>query len=424
MKPVGHTFFCADCTEQDEAGPSAPYLPDVMEYYADATGMYGKGVHVLIQTLADMWTRKKPQSQRVYEFVTGFSARLPVKLSSPMYMEGYLHASHFPVIDEVTLHVYGCMPLSLYSSENSKKAGTINVQRYVHEALCDAESTRSYDEACISYYFSVMCLAQAETDGRVPVVRLGLSGGLQHPLSQKEYAEHFGDYVLSEIHYDQSHAKMHVAELCGYIRKYGWPLYFHTQTANMKAFPGLREIYTALQSLQVNVTHFQVLMSRVWERSCKLFYRWIAEDANEPLGPIGHQWIRHEFQSPQSPGNLSHTHALLWGKKVIPPLDKEAYLAETALALTRVTADIREAFAYVEDPDVREDLIAAAEAMQHHPCTSKCLRPDGTCRHGCPHPLNDNPEYTEFALHLPAEMTDLLLQSGIAWRAGRNSTSA
>ena len=66
--------------------------------------------------------------------------------------------------------------------------------------------------------------------------------------------------------YDEKQAKVHVAELCAAIKRFNWPMYFHTQTANMAGFPGVAELYNALKQKQLDVRLFAVHLTCVWHR--------------------------------------------------------------------------------------------------------------------------------------------------------------
>jgi len=247
------------------------------------------------------------------DFATCFSTRLPGIVPAPNYIEAYLHACHFPYIDDVNAHVQGafhaqptntthpnhkqpapnftsysrvyaprtiihiacttlsdfagCMPLPAYS--NPTQYGCVAFERYIQEVLCDPESTRQNDEAWLSYAFSALLNSLRALDKRQPVVRRGLQHALSGNHSQKEYAEKFGEHILPGLMYDQKEAKLHVKELCAAIHRLGWPTYFHTQTCNMRTFPGVAQAYAAIQERELDVRLFLVYLTRVWHR-CSL----------------------------------------------------------------------------------------------------------------------------------------------------------
>lgn len=234
-----------------------------MEYIAEANTRCTASINVLLCTLAEL-TAGKTQSTWVRDMSACITSRLPTSLPASDYIEAYLYTPHFPVVDTDHQHIPGCMPLSMYS-QNGHSSGFVPVKRYLKEAIMDPEGTRPHDEQWTSFAFSVLLNSARNTDDRRPIVRRGLDHGLSEG-SQMEYAERFGEHVIPELTYDGDNARLHINELCAAVKKYGWPTYFHTQTANMKHFPRLSEAYKEIEKRHLDVRIFLPYINRIWHR--------------------------------------------------------------------------------------------------------------------------------------------------------------
>lgn len=329
-----------------------PYVDNELEYVARTAPFFGKGVHVLVSTLAEFRATRKEHANWVHDFVTAFTARLPAVVQASEYMEAYLHASHFPYIDS-NHHVQGCMPLRLYKDTESQRRGFVPLERYVKEVLSDCASTRAYDESWIAYAFSALLMKRLDTDQRRPLIRRGLNHALRHN-TEKEYEERFGEHIMPSMLYDERQAHRHISEICAAIRRFGWPTYFHTQTCNQREFPGLADTYKTIADTQHDVRHFEAYIVRRWHRSAHLFAQWILHGTDKPLGNVRHLWYRHEFQT--DIGNLPHLHMLIWTDEDMAAADESTYFRDASVALERTSADITHAFDYVVDPIRRQEL--------------------------------------------------------------------
>lgn len=273
-------FYSSQCMEDISYHPLVPDVDtsaveiqeEAMEYIAESSARCAAGVNVILCTLAEL-SAGKIESAWVKDFITCFTARLPTNIPAVDYLEAYLHVTHFPYIDLPNKHIPGCMPLSTYASTPSH-AKTVSVERYLQEVVMDPESTRAYDDSWLSYAFSVLLNSARNTDKRAPVVRRGLDHALPAN-TQQEYASLYGEHVLSELLYDSQNAKKHVNELCAMIKKYNWPTYFHTQTPNMKFFPGLAQAYSEMQNRSLDVRLFLPYINRLWHRQTHVHVAYI-----------------------------------------------------------------------------------------------------------------------------------------------------
>lgn len=384
-----------------------PFVEQSLDFVARTAPFFGKGV---LATLAEFAKTRRQHATWVHDFVTAFSSRLPTKVRASDYMEAYLHCSHFPLIDEKD-HVPGCMPLHMYAGTEAAKRGFVPLERYVYETLTDLSSTRSSDEAWISYAFSALLMKRLETDRRLPIVRRGLDHALGAN-TQAAYAEQFGEHVLPGLLYDEKTAHRHINEICSAIKRLGWPTYFHTQTCNMQNFPGVADVYDSIRDLGHDVRHYEAYIVRRWHRAAHLFMQWLLHGTDHPLGEVRHMWCRHEFQT--DVGNLSHLHMLLWTEENLARENDAQYFQDASAAVARLSADVRTAFDYVADPERKADLIALADKIQHHRCTPKCLNAEGRCRFHYPQPLHDDNLYTPFSTTVPDDIRHLLIQCGLA----------
>lgn len=255
-----------ECEDAIDEGciSGVPYKKNAMEFVAETSSHCTGGVHILLCTLAEL-NAGKVRSNWVTDFVSCFSSRLPTTLSGTDYVEAYMNVCHFPFLDLDNHHVPGCMPLYLYNHVGGRK-DFIPLQRYLQEVMSDPFSTRQFDEQWVSFGFSALLNSLANIDRRLPVVRRGLGKALEHPESQEEYAERFGEHILPEVLYDTNQAKVHVNELCAAIKEYNWPTYFHTQTVNMRFFPGVSDIYNAIKARNLDVRHYLGILNRTWHR--------------------------------------------------------------------------------------------------------------------------------------------------------------
>lgn len=157
------------------------------------------------------------------------------------------------------------MPLSRYKNSGKR---VVPLERYISESLLDAGGTRQYDESWTAFAFSALMSASLDRDKRLPVVKRGLPS--TNFGDGADHLQEYGEHILPDTLYDERKASTMTEELCAAIKKFGLPMYFHTQTANMKLFPGLREAYAAIEKHSLRVDHFLVLITRTWHRCSPL----------------------------------------------------------------------------------------------------------------------------------------------------------
>lgn len=432
-----------------------PYQEDAMEYFSRSSGHTAANLSIILCTIGEL-TVGKPYSSWLSDFVSLFTSTLPVHVHASDFIEGYLFVHHFPFIDNDSICLPGCMPLSHYKKPPKS---TVALKRYIVEALTDAAGTRPYDESWLAFAFSAVLSSTLDVDKRLPTVKRGLPS--QESVGAQALQD-FGEHILPNVLYDQQKANIFTEELCAAIKTFGLPSYFHTQTANMRFFPGLREAYAAITLRGLQVQHCFVLLTRIWHRhhipytylclprtknlpprptmltiscfhtplptsiamthlphrdhhppavhihrrSVDLYINWIRHGREKAMGEVTHVWCRHEFQP--DVGNLSHLHMIVWNKDILADGSR---CVKTSL--NRITASIQHAFDYVNDVDDRERLTALAWQYQQHRCTPKCKTHDGTCRYKCPFELQDEASYVNFPATCPENILPLLLDTGL-----------
>ena len=414
-------------TDSSQFLGAVDYVDESIEYVANNKNNTA-GVHVLLATLAEINSKRQSGAQWVRDFVGNVTSKFPNLPDPAEYLEAFLHVAHFPVFDRTTGHYPGCMPLRMYSSHTHKGKSNpyVPFEEYVLNVLHDYASTRTYDATWVGYAFNVLLMRLIESGGNLDVVRRGYANALDKRGSQAEYMDKYGDRVLTNMMYDAAQARKNVDGLCAAIQKFGMPTYFLTFTCDMTKFPGVREVYEAIEREGHDVRYFQVHLQRVWYRSTNLFLRYLQEDPTQPLGEILHVWMHREFQT--DVGNFNHCHAMIITKDRVS--DADMAIRQKALddALRRITAQVMGAFHHLGDqtatghvgvfPTQETLWEQRARDVQAHKCVKKCQIPDGNdstkCRFNAPWKTHDAPTFSPLDVTIPEGLKDLLVHHGVA----------
>ena len=91
----------------------------------------------------------------------------------------------------------------------------------------------------------------------------------------------------------------------------------------------------------------------------------------------------------------------------------DAYVRNSNIALSRITADIREAFDFIDDDVERLKLVQLADEYQRHKCNDKCTTVENKCRYGCPFPLQDWQSFVQLKTAVPADIKPILVDCGL-----------
>jgi hypothetical protein len=266
----------------------APYEENIMEYVSNPHSRLS--MHVLLMTLAELNATDRSGSKWVKSMIASITSCFPDTPCSSQYLEAYMFPSHFPKRDS-SGHFFGCMPLRLYKDKQLGSHNFANFERYAHQVACDPCSTRAMDVSWLSYAYNVMIMRCLDKGPMSSLVKQGLERALWRGGKENEYDQRFGKKVYQNMLHGPSEAHTMVKELCTMFKKLGIPTYFKTATCDMKAFPGVREVFQRIIDLGLDVQYFLGLLQRVWHRATKLYILWLVNDPTHPMGKIIHYWV-------------------------------------------------------------------------------------------------------------------------------------
>ena len=284
------------------------------QYFIDTSTDNDLPLHVLLNGHCGLLQRSggNPISlaSRHRRVIENLVATSPQMSTPTLYPESMIYPSIFWKQNNDASYPGAIPSVLMNSGKNNKKMGFAGMEQMLRTRLKDGTLQTSTSPHYQAFAFdSIFNQLLDRGDSRLILHR-----------GWEELAAKSGKTVSSE-----GRMRMESNESYRNVRELGAALsnenatYFWTYTCNQSEHPGVKPIFEALRDVthsngaeETNATiqgELQVML-RAWERSSRIFMRYIESSHEQPLGPVKKIWYRYEFQD--KTGAFPHIHALIW----------------------------------------------------------------------------------------------------------------
>ena len=348
---------------------------------------------------------------------------------STEYALGAMFPHHYTLLHEDGTPV-GCMPSSLWAADNLSKAGFAPLEQQIRAMLCRLGSSTAYDPVLHSTLFSLLLANVNSSRSAKHVLKYGLESAFPTGVSKDSYKSWYGHDMFDHTKISNSSSTERFLFLQAMVKRFQNLVWFLTITLNMKKTTGFEEFSKKLSEDKQRISCHCTMFVRKWHRAALALVEWLVHGVEQPLGPLGHRFVRAEFQPCR--GGIQHYHCLLetlLNAASLDPEQREEVLRNLRACVTRNLPHALHALGLPQD--LVTELCTFAETILRHYHDADCMTKVDPitgltfCKRGCPWAASADEQGHAKHIRLCADpnVKQVLLDLGIAYQNSDDSIS-